>query len=264
MQYFLIILLAAVGLFCFLYPKIKKTVISTTNYSAKNDYHKLKKDIEDSIINEDEDYPMYNELYNMLQDYNNILIDTNQEELSGELPVKGSLLDTSAIFPIKTFGSVQIFGSLKKEKRRRKRRQKKQDKKNIFPIYFEAGRIELSSGFGLLPLTSVPLGYKPSMSVFYGYAKESLIYKTNFIIRKGDKIVVDTIFDTFTYIVDDMGALTEKDVDYMKMQNNKNEIMLLLFLPNKKDRYCIYASLEDDESEAIDETEDEIDDNDDN
>ena len=45
MQYALIILIVAIGIVSFFYPKIKNIVLSSTNKGSKADYQKLKKDM---------------------------------------------------------------------------------------------------------------------------------------------------------------------------------------------------------------------------
>ena len=59
MQYALIILIVAIGIVSFFYPKIKNIVLSSTNRGSRADYQKLKKDIESAIDSDDEALARY-------------------------------------------------------------------------------------------------------------------------------------------------------------------------------------------------------------
>ena len=108
----------------------------------------------------------------------------------------------------------------------------------------EASKLHLNAGFCLMPMSYVPLGEETSLTVLYGFAKESLLESGAFAVKRGDKLILDTIFDHFTYIVTDIGAIEENDTEYMKAKDGANELMLLFFTPNQTKRFCVYATLE--------------------
>ena len=121
--------------------------------------------------------------------------------------------------------------------------EREQDK-HTYPIFMEASKLHLNAGFCLLPMSFVPLGEETSLTVLYGLAKESLLESGTFAVKRGDKLILDTIFDHFTYIVTDIGAIEENDTEYMKAKDGANELMLLFFTPNQTKRFCVYATLD--------------------
>ena len=70
-------------------------------------------------------------------------------------------------------------------------------------------------------MTYFPLGEEMSITVLYGFAKDSLLSSGRFAVNRGDKLILDTIFDTFTYVVKDIGAIEETDTDYRKRQSKR-------------------------------------------
>lgn len=62
--------------------------------------------------------------------------------------------------------------------------------------------------------------------------------KMIFLKNKKDRLVLDTIFDTFTYIVTD-STIEEGDTDYLKANKETNELLLLFFSPNQTKRFCV-------------------------
>ena len=179
-------------------------------------------------------------------EYNELLRDNGQDELSGELPLKGQLFDSSLLMNVNTFGSVR-FPYESNSKRRRK--STSEQNKRTFPIYFEANKLHLNAGFCLLPMTYFPLGEEMSITVLYGFAKDSLLASDRFAVNRGDKLILDTIFDTFTYVVKDIGAIEENDTDYLKANAIQNELVLLFFTPKQSKRFCVYAELESQQKE---------------
>ena len=241
MQYAVIFLIVAVGIVSFFYPKIKNIVLSSTNRGSKADYQKLKKDIESAIDSDDEALARYDELYTTFIAYNKLLRNNDQAELIGELPLKGTLFDVTDLMPVNTFGSIQFPIS---EKTRRRRRTEREQNMRTYPIFMEASKLHLNAGFCLMPMSYVPLCEETSLTVLYGLAKESLLESGTFAVKRGDKLILDTIFDHFTFIVTDIGAIEENDTEYMKAKDGATELMLLFFTPNQTKRFCVYATLE--------------------
>ena len=242
MQYAVIFLIVAVGIVSFFYPRIKNIVLSSTNRGSRANYQQLKKDIESAIYSVDEALAKYDELYATFIAYNELLRNNDQAELTDELPLKGTLFDVADLMPVNTFGSVR-FPMAENPKKRRRRTEREQDK-HTYPIFMEASKLHLNAGFCLLPMSYVPLGEETSLTVLYGLAKESLLESGAFGIIRGDKLILDTIFDHFTYIVTDIGAIEENDTEYMKAKDGANELMLLFFTPNQTKRFCVYATLD--------------------
>lgn len=147
-----------------------------------------------------------------------------------------------AVLNVSTFGSVR-FPTVEKSKRIKRRFFHEQDKRT-YPIYLEVNRLHLNAGFCLLPMSYIPLGETYSLTVLYGFAKDSLLESGSFDINRGDRLVLDTIFDTFTYIVTDIGTIEEGDTDYLKANKETNELLLLFFSPNQTKRFCVYAEPE--------------------
>ena len=246
MKYALIFLIVGIGIVSFFYPKIKKVLLSSAKKGSREDYRKLKAEIENAIESDDEALEAYDALYTTMLEYNELLRDNGQEELSGELPLKGQLFDASSLMNVNTFGSVR-FPYEVNSKRRRKNTS--EQNKRTFPIYFEANKLHLNAGFCLLPMTYFPLGEEMSITVLYGFAKDSLLSSDRFAVNRGDKLILDTIFDTFTYVVTDIGAIEENDTDYLKTNDNQNELVLLFFTPKQSKRFCVYAELESQQKE---------------
>lgn len=207
MKSVLIILIVGIGIVSFFYPKIKKVLLSSAKKGSKEDYRKLKAEIEKAIESDDEALEAYDALYTTMLEYNELLRDNGQEELSGELSLTGRLFDTSEIFDVNSFGSIRFPSDSKSKKR--KRRAAIEQEKRTYPIFLEANKLHLNAGFCLLPMTYFPMGEEMSMTVLYGFAKDSLLKSDRFDISRGDKLIVDTIFDTFTYVVTDIGAINE-------------------------------------------------------
>ena len=78
MQYALIILIVAIGIVSFFYPRIKSIVLSSTNKGSKADYQKLKRDIESAIDSDDEALARYDELYTTFIAYNKLIRKNDQ------------------------------------------------------------------------------------------------------------------------------------------------------------------------------------------
>ena len=253
MKYALIFLIVGIGIVSFFWPKIKKVLLSSAKKGSKEDYRKLKAEIEKAIESDDETLEAYDALYTTMLEYNELLRDNGQDELSGELPLKGQLFDSkgqlfdsSLLMNVNTFGSVR-FPYESNSKRRRK--STSEQNKRTFPIYFEANKLHLNAGFCLLPMTYFPLGEEMSITVLYGFAKDSLLASDRFAVNRGDKLILDTIFDTFTYVVKDIGAIEENDTDYLKANAIQNELVLLFFTPKQSKRFCVYAELESQQKE---------------
>lgn len=223
MKYALIFLIVCIGIVSFFYPKIKKVLLSSAKKGSKEDYIKLKAEIEKAIESDDEALEAYDALYTTMFEYNELLRNNGQEELSGELPLKGQLFDSPLLMNVNTFGSI-CFPYEVNSKRRRKNAS--EQSKRTYPIYFEANKLHLNAGFCLLPMTYFPLGEEMSITVLYGFAKDSLLASDRFSVNRGDKLILDTIFDTFTYVVKDIGAIEENDTDYLKANDNQNELVL--------------------------------------
>ncbi len=242
MKYALIFLIVGIGIVSFFYPKIKKVLLSSAKKGSREDYIKLKAEIENAIESDDEALETYDALYTTMLEYNELLRNNGQEELSGELPLKGQLFDTSSLMNVNTFGSVRFPYEIKSKRKRRKN--SSEQNKRTFPIYFEANKLHLNAGFCLLPMTYFPLGEEMSITVLYGFAKDSLLSLDRFAVNRGDKLILDTIFDTFTYVVTDIGAIEENDTDFLKANDNQNELVLLFFTPKQSKRFCVYAEPE--------------------
>ena len=205
MKYALIFLI--VGIVSFFYPKIKKVLLSSAKKGSKEDYIKLKAEIENAIESDDEALEAYDALYTTMIEYNELLRSSGQEELSGELPLKGQLFDTSSLMNVNTFGSIR-FPYEGNSKRRRKN--VSEQSKRTYPIYFEANKLHLNAGFCLLPMTYFPLGEEMSITVLYGFAKDSLLASDRFAV---------------------------------------NKLVLLFFTPKQSKRFCVYAELESQQKE---------------
>lgn len=242
MRYALIFLLFAIGVVSFLYPKIKKILLASAKRSSREDYKKLKKDIENALESDDEALEPYEALYSAMLEYNEQLRSSEQASLTAELPLKEQLFEPLAVLNVSTFGSVR-FPTVEKSKRIKRRFFHEQDKRT-YPIYLEVNRLHLNAGFCLLPMSYIPLGETYSLTVLYGFAKDSLLESGSFDINRGDRLVLDTIFDTFTYIVTDIGTIEEGDTDYLKASKETNELLLLFFSPNQTKRFCVYAEPE--------------------
>lgn len=242
MQYALIILIVAIGIVSFFYPIIKNIVLSSTNRGSRADYQKLKKDIESAVERDDEALAKYDELYTTFIAYNELLRSNDQAELTGELPLKGTLFDIADLMTVNTFGSVR-FPITENQKKRRRRTEREQDKRT-YPIFMEASKLHLNAGFCLMPMSYIPLGEETSLTILYGLAKETLLESGTFAVKRGDKLILDTIFDHFTNIVTDIGAIEENDTEYMKAKDGATELMLLFFTPNQTKHFCVYATLE--------------------
>ena len=246
MKYALIFLIVGIGIVSFFWPKIKKVLLSSAKKGSREDYIKLKADIEKAIESDDEALEAYDALYTTMLEYNELLRDNGQEELSGELPLNGQLFDASSLMNVNTFGSVRFpYESNSKQKRKNASEQSKR----TYPICFEANKLHLNAGFCLLPMTYFPLGEEMSITVLYGFAKDSLLSSGRFAVNRGDKLILDTIFDTFTYVVKDIGAIEEDDTDYLKANKNQNQLVLLFFTPKQSKRFCVYAELESQQKE---------------
>lgn len=88
MRYALIFLLFAIGVVSFLYPKIKKILLASAKRSSREDYKKLKKDIENALESDDEALEPYEALYSAMLEYNEQLRSSEQASLTAELPLK--------------------------------------------------------------------------------------------------------------------------------------------------------------------------------
>lgn len=253
MQVLLIIVFAIIGIVLLFSPVIKKFTSSRSNKNTMKTFNKLSDDFSEDSPNE----KALENIFIAMDAYNEHIYLTGQDKLTGKLPKNQVLFDVSELADIDVFAYVDIVKKKVKERRGGTKIQK--ENSYSFPVYLSANKQNLDSGFATLPQTSLPIGGENTLSVLYGYAKESLYKGKKCIISVGDKIVLRNPYEDIEYRVSDMGSITEEDTDLLKIAEGETEIALLMFLPHMKQRYCIYAKKvnSDDSDEYIDDYDDE-------
>lgn len=263
---FAAVLIAVAGFLIFISPAIKKSHSYTRKASDKKKFTVL----EDDFALSDTDYiNQYDELYTAMEIYNRKLYEEGQPDLTGELPNKQTVFDTNDYVSIEVFGFVKLI-KRKRKKSKRTDTYKIKEKISTFPIYFQGSKTNFNRGFVTLPGTSIPIGGKNTLAVLCGYAKESLFKKAKCTINKGDRIIIQNIFEELQYIVTDMGAIQDNEVDFLRINKGESEIALLLCMPHSKYRFCVYAKqiirseddgdIDEEYNEAYDEDSDEYED----
>ena len=235
MQILIIVLIAIIGIVILLSPVIKKFTSAYSDKNTKKSFNKLSEDFSEDSPNEQS----LEDVFIAMDAYNEHLFLKGQDKLTGELPENQVLFDVSELMDIDVFGYVDVVKTKVKDKRRGKR--KEESTTFSFPIYLSANKHNLDTGFATLPHTSLPIGGEDTLSVLYGYAKESLYKGKKCIVSVGDKIILRNPYENIEYRVSDMGSITEEDTDLLKIAVGETEIALLMFLPKMKYRYCIYA-----------------------
>lgn len=241
-QLIIIALFVLAGIIAFLSPIFRGIQSGCKNIANKTEYQELleMKEAAEVDCEIDEENP-FDSLYNAIVDYNNELHNNKQEQLTAELPKPkdGAGFDTSLFdLEINTFGYVAIS-----RKRITKIRKKEKEQKELnFPIYLKVKNSNLLNGFTPLPQTSLPIGGENTFSILYGYPKSGIGKDKKFDIKVGDIITITNLWDTLEYRITDLCYLTKDDVDYMKIEDGKDEVALLISEPKSKYRYCAYAS----------------------
>lgn len=242
-QLIIITLFVLAGIIVFLSPIFRGIQGSCKNIANKTEYQELleMKEAAETEYERDEKENPFNGLLNAIVDYNQELYYNNQEQLTAELPKakEGTGFDTCLFgLEINTFGYVAIS-----RKRTTKIRKKEKESKELnYPIYLKVKNSNLINGFTPLPQTSLPIGGENTFSILYGYPKSGIGKDKKFDIKVGDVITITNLWDTLEYRITDLCYLTKDDVDYMKIEDGKDEVALLISEPKSKYRYCAYAS----------------------
>ncbi len=242
-----IIGVALLGLGIIIAPIVKKAVTRATKHNGDINFKKAKMSVGNAIDDENEDFEKYDTLYENIGDYNDQIFENNQEGLTGAFVEEVDWFNAEKYPELSTFGIVRI--DVKTVKSKGKKREKTLVHSLEYPIFTKTDKNKLRTGFSIMPMTSFPLGEPNSLSVLYGLQKDSFIKNKKCIIKKGDMIHLSTVFDELTYKVTDMGFIEETDARYYLIQEGKSEILLLICFPHSTDRFCIYASLVDEDSE---------------
>lgn len=237
LQLSIITILVIIGIATVIVPIVKKIHYGIIKSNDKKEFENLSANYEIADLQDEEALEKYETIYKAMQRYNEDIYNNGQSALSGELPENEVLFDTSECLDIETFGYIYING-----KRESKFLKKQKDKKElIYPIYLKSNKANLLNGFATMPFTSLPIGGKNTLSVLYGYAKKSIIKSSKCVVNIGDEIILKNPYDELKYVVSDMGFIGSNETEYLKIMDGQTEIALLMFLPQKEKRLCIYA-----------------------
>lgn len=242
-----IIGVALLGLGIIIAPIVKKAVTRATKHNGDINFKKAKMSVDNAIDDENEDFEKYDTLYRNVGEYNDLIYENKQEGLTGAFIENGDWFGAGDCSELTVFGIIRIVTTT--VKRKGKKREKTIEQTLEYPIFTKTDKNKLRTGFGVMPMTSFPLGEPNSLSVLYGLPKDSFIKGKKCVIKKGTLIHLSTVFDELTYKVTDMGFIEETDARYYLIQEGKSEIMLLMCFPHSGERFCIYASLVDEDSE---------------
>lgn len=251
MSPFFIIGVTLLGLGIIVAPIVKKAISKATKHNGDVSFKKVKTSVSEAIDSENEDFEKYNTLYKYIGEYNDLIYENKQEGLTGTFVENGDWFGAGDCLDVTVFGIIRIKTTMVKRKGRK--REKTIEQTLEYPIFTKTDKNKLRTGFGLMPMTSFPLGEPNSLSVLYGLQKDSFIKNKKCVVEKGDLIHLSTVFDELTYKVTDMGFIDESDARYYLIQEGKSEILLLICFSHSTERFCIYASLVSDDDEAAEE-----------
>lgn len=237
MQLSIIVILVIIGIASVAIPIVRKIHYGIIKSNDRKEFKNLTENYEIADLQDEEMLEKYETVYKAMQKYNEDIYNDGQSALSGELPEKEVLFDTSECLDIETFGYIFING-----KRQSRFSKKQKDKRElVYPIYLKANKANMLNGFATMPYTSLPIGGKNTLSVLYGYAKKNIIRNSKCVVNIGDEIILKNPYGELKYVVSDMGFIGSDETEYLKIMDGETEIALLMFLPQKEKRLCIYA-----------------------
>ena len=230
----LMVIVFLLGLATFLYPHIRKAVVDTT---LRNDAQEFidrvtvelwekeeQPEEEDTIPTE----PVYKELLEAMQDYNQEIWNTKQAGLCDPWSYQ------QPSFTLGDYGlESEVFGAISIPKLDLE-----------LPLYLGATYEHLADGAALLSQTSIPIGGNNTNSVIAGhrgwYGASYFRYITDLEI--GDEVILTNLWGSMTYAVADTKIIQPYEVEKVLIQPEKELITLLTCHPyasGGKQRYLV-------------------------
>ena len=182
----------------------------------------------------------YDELYDAISSYNELIYKNGQDTFTGELPLPQS--ENLQLYledeELKTIAQITIQGHYFTRIRSKEKGKKEQK----YAVSMEVNRATLANCFIPVKNTSMPVGGENTLSVLYGRPRKGLGLDNKFNISKGDVITLETIWDTISYEIDDLVLISADDIESLKIVPGKDIIVLMIAEPQNKTRHCIFAS----------------------
>lgn len=230
-----------VGILVSFAPIVKVARAKANQLSASDDLRTLQRDKEklEAELPEGEK-TKYDELYDAISSYNELIYKNGQDTFTGELPLPQS--ENLQLYledeELKIIAQITIQGHYFT----RVRAKEKEKKEQKYAVSMEVNRATLANCFIPVKNTSMPIGGENTLSVLYGRPRKGLGLDNKFNISKGDVITLETIWDTISYEIDDLVLISADDIESLKIVPGKDIIVLMIAEPQNKTRHCIFAS----------------------
>ena len=192
----------------------------------------------------------YDELYDAISSYNELIYENGQDTFTGELPLPQS--ENLQLYledeELKTIAQITIQGHYFTRIRSKEKEKKEGETAEMIKTLKTITKQEKERFFTLancfIPVknTSMPVGGENTLSVLYGRPRKGLGLDNKFNISKGDVITLETIWDTISYEIDDLVLISADDIESLKIVPGKDIIVLMIAEPQNKTRHCIFAS----------------------
>ena len=230
----LMVMVFLLGLATFLYPHIRKTVVDTT---LRNDAQEFIDRVtvelwEKEELSEEEDTiptePVYKELLEAMQDYNQEIWDTKQAGLCDPWSYQ------QPSFTLGDYGlESEVFGAISIPKLDLE-----------LPLYLGATYQHMADGAAHLSQTSIPIGGENTNAVIAGHrgwgGAAYFRYVTE--LKPGDEVIITNLWGTLTYRVAETQIIWPHEVQKILIQEGRDLLTLLTCHPyasGGKQRYLV-------------------------
>lgn len=188
----------------------------------------------------DKERTKYDDLYDAISNYNELLYQNGQNEFTGELPAPEGenlqlYLDDKEL-------KIMALLTIKGHYYTRVKAKQKDKKEQKYAVSMEVNRATLFNCLIPVKNTSIPIGGNNTLSVLYGRPRKGLGFENKFDISKGDIITIETIWDKISYEIDDLALVSASDTESLKIVPDKDILVLMIAEPKDKKRHCIFAS----------------------
>ena len=219
----LMVMVFLLGLATFLYPHIRKTVVDTT---LRNDAQEFIDRVtvelwEKEELSEEEDTiptePVYKELLEAMQDYNQEIWDTKQAGLCDPWSYQ------QPSFTLGDYGlESEVFGAISIPKLDLE-----------LPLYLGATYQHMADGAAHLSQTSIPIGGENTNAVIAGHrgwgGAAYFRYVTE--LKPGDEVIITNLWGTLTYRVAETQIIWPHEVQKILIQEGRDLLTLLTCHP---------------------------------
>lgn len=217
----LILMLVGAGLI--LYPNLNRIYVE---YKSKKNIEEVKK----SRIKEDETDERTNaDLLQNMREYNQEIFLNSQEGLNDAWSVRQPPLSLTEYGEVREVVGYVTIEAMDLQ----------------IPLYLGASDENLNRGAAVLGETSMPVGGENTNCVIAAHRgwKGTPMFLNIEKLSKGDRIIVDNLWETLEYQVSDISIIEPDDIEALKIQKGKDMVTLITChpYPHNYQRYVVYC-----------------------